>query len=207
MPVTEPVDVCLIDDDAAVLDSTGRMLEKAGLTVRACASVEGVLEGITDGAYRCVVSDVKMPGMSGLDLQRALTERKTCTPLILITGHGDIAMAVAAIKAGAADFMEKPFDAEKLVEAIRRAVADGSRQKAQRQTRAEMAARIAELTPRQRQVMELVVLGCSNKEIGARLGISARTVETYRLWVMERTGARNLAELVRMAMATERSDG
>jgi two-component system, LuxR family, response regulator FixJ len=205
--MSEPVDVCLIDDDEAVLDSTGRMLAKAGLSVQVCDSAEAFLQKLDKGECRCVVSDVKMPGMSGLELQQVLNKRAGGLPLILITGHGDVSMAVATIKAGAADFLEKPFDAERLVEAIRRAIAEGSRQKAQREARAEMAARIAELTPRQREVMDLVVLGYSNKEIAARLGISARTVETYRLWVMERTGARNLAELVRMAMALERVDG
>lgn len=205
--MSETIDVCVIDDDDAVLDSTCGVLERAGLTVRTYASAENFLADLDSGnEFRCIVCDVRMPGLSGLDLQRRLAERRTTAPLILITGHGDIAMAVGALKAGAADFIEKPFDAGRLVETIRRVVAEASRQQAQQQARADIAARVSELSPRQREVMALVVKGYSNKEIGARLGISARTVETYRLWVMERTGARNLAELVRMAMRLETAD-
>jgi two-component system response regulator FixJ len=151
----------------------------------------------------CVVSDVKMPGLSGLDLQRVLAEQQARIPLILITGHGDIAMAVAAVKAGAHDFLEKPFDDHTLLESIESALDEARRKKEHEETLHEFAARVGELSVRQRQVMDLAVKGYSNKEIAQELGISPRTVETYRAWVMEKTGARNLADLVRLAMRLE----
>jgi two-component system response regulator FixJ len=151
----------------------------------------------------CVVSDVKMPGLSGLDLQRLLAEQQARIPLILITGHGDIAMAVAAVKAGAHDFLEKPFDDQTLLESIENALDEARRKKAHADTLKEFADRVGELSARQRQVMDLAVKGYSNKEIAQELGISPRTVETYRAWVMEKTGARNLADLVRLAMRFE----
>ena len=124
-------------------------------------------------------------------------------PTILITGHGDVAMAVAAIKAGALDFIEKPFDEQRLLAVIQEAITVASRQQIDREELAAIAARVDELSERQRQVMQLAVQGYSNKEIAARLGISPRTVETYRAWVMQRTGARTLPDLVRMAMRLE----
>jgi two-component system response regulator FixJ len=151
----------------------------------------------------CIVSDVKMPGLSGLDLQRLLAEQQARIPLILITGHGDIAMAVAAVKAGAHDFLEKPFDDQTLLQSIESALDEARRKKAHEETLQEFSARVGELSVRQRQVMDLAVKGYSNKEIAQELGISPRTVETYRAWVMEKTGARNLADLVRLAMRFE----
>ncbi len=132
-----------------------------------------------------------------------LAEQQTRIPLILITGHGDIAMAVAAVKAGAHDFLEKPFDDQTLLESIESALDEARRKKAHEETLQEFAARVGELSVRQRQVMDLAVKGYSNKEIAQELGISPRTVETYRAWVMEKTAARNLADLVRMAMRLE----
>jgi two-component system response regulator FixJ len=202
--MTAQPDVCIIDDDPSVLDSLEALLESHGLVVGAHASAEAFLEridaGLTPGS---IVSDIRLGGMSGLDLQQELLRRRCRSPLILITGHGQVSMAVAAIKAGAEDFIEKPFDGEGLVEAIRRALAKASKEAEAERTREELAERIAQLSQRQREVMDLVVRGYSSKEIAAKLGISPRTVETYRLWIMERTGARNLAELVRMVMQVE----
>ena len=153
--------------------------------------------------FYCIVSDVRMPGMSGLDLVRELKSRKVGTPIVLITGHGDVDMAVAAIKVGAADFIEKPFDESRLLVSVRHAIAESQqREKADQQN--DLPARFESLTARQRQVMELAVAGLSNKEIGAQLKISPKTVENHRAWVMERIGARNIAELVRMAMKYDR---
>ena len=199
--------VCLIDDDEAVRDSVGLLLENHEFQVSSFASAEAFLTEMEKGLQpSCVVSDVKMPGLSGLDLQRVLAEQQAKIPLILITGHGDIAMAVAAVKAGAHDFIEKPFDDHRLLESIANALDKARRKKAHDDTLQEFAARIGELSVRQRQVMDLAVKGYSNKEIAQELGISPRTVETYRAWVMEKTGARNLADLVRLAMRLEAAD-
>jgi two-component system response regulator FixJ len=200
--------VCVIDDDEAVRDSVGLLLENHEFAVSSFASAEAFLNEMEGGLKAsCVVSDVKMPGLSGLDLQRVLTEQQSHVPLILITGHGDIAMAVAAVKAGAHDFIEKPFDDHRLLDSIANAVDVSRRKKAQDESLQEFAQRISELSVRQRQVMDLAVQGFSNKEIAQELGISPRTVETYRAWVMEKTGARNLADLVRLAMRLEAVDG
>lgn len=139
--------------------------------------------------------------MSGLELQRELRERDAAVPIILITGHGDIAMAVSAIKGGAFDFIEKPFDAERLVESIGLAVERGMRARIEHNERVRLQQQMSELSPRQLEVMWLVAEGLSNKEIALKLRISPRTVENYRAWVMEKMGAKNLADLVRKVMA------
>lgn len=205
--MTDSEQVCLIDDDEAVRDSVGLLLENHEFQVASFASAEAFLAEVKNGLKpACVVSDVKMPGLSGLELQRTLTEQQAKIPLILITGHGDIAMAVAAVKAGAHDFIEKPFDDHRLLDSITGALDEARRKKAHDDTLQEFAARIGELSARQRQVMDLAVKGYSNKEIAQELGISPRTVETYRAWVMEKTGTRNLADLVRLAMRLETID-
>lgn len=195
--------VVLIDDDAAVLQSLRMLLQHRGLTVHCFASGEGFLEEAGDDVFDCVVSDIRLPGMSGLDLQQELKRRRPEIPLILITGHGDIEMAVAAIKQGAVDFIEKPFDDDRLVASIGDAIERRKKLQTEQGERAELESRVAELSPRQREVMALVVQGYANKEIAHRLDISSRTVENYRAWVMEKMGARNLADLVRKALVLE----
>jgi two-component system response regulator FixJ len=197
--------IALIDDDAAVLDSLRMVLANRGMRAACFSSAEAFLAH-ADAPPACIVSDVRMPGMSGLELQNGLRDRAVAAPLILITGHGDIAMAVRAIKAGAFEFIEKPFDNEVLLEAIRRALASRARDQTQQDRTDDWAARARELSQRQRQVMGLVAQGLSNKEIALQLGLSPRTVENYRAWVMEKMGARNLAELVRMVVVLETSD-
>jgi two-component system response regulator FixJ len=195
--------IALVDDDAAVLDSLRMVLVNRGLHVECFASAADFLGRLGAISPGCIVSDVRMPGLSGLELQDELRARAITAPLILITGHGDIAMAVRAIKAGAFDFIEKPFDNEVLLDTIRRAVESGERARTQHDRMAELAARAGELSQRQRQVMALVVQGLSNKQIALRLGLSPRTVENYRAWVMEKMGADNLADLVRMVVVLE----
>ncbi|HEX5959344.1 MAG TPA: response regulator [Hyphomicrobiaceae bacterium] len=196
--------VALVEDDAAVLDSLRLLLESQGLTVRAFGSTEDFLASLPEAPPACVVSDVRLPGMSGIDLQRALKAQGRDLPVILITGHGDVAMAVAAMKEGAFDFVEKPYDAERLIAGIKQALAEGAEQRYRDGQLTELRERLAELSPRQREVMQLVAEGLSNKQIAHRLGISPRTVENYRAWVMERMGAGNVAELVRKVLMIER---
>jgi two-component system response regulator FixJ len=190
--------IALIDDDAAVLDSL-RLYFAAmlGYEVSAFREAQSLLNALSAGLKPdCIVSDIRMPGLSGLELQRELSARRSTIPLILITGHGDIEMAVTAIKAGAHDFLEKPFDEQRLLASIEEAVTQtGFRAE---QTAPALAARMAELSERQLQVMDLTARGLTNKQIAVQLGISPRTVETYRARVMERMGAKNLAELVRI---------
>jgi two-component system response regulator FixJ len=199
--------VALVDDDSAVLDSLRMVLEREGFAVACFASAHALLERFDEPHFRCIVSDVRMPGLTGLDLQRELGRRASSLPLILITGHGDIDMAVSAIKSGAFDFIEKPFDHQRLVESIRSAIADSRHRQSQQDELADTMARAAELSQRQREVMALVAEGLSNKEIGIRLGLSPRTVENYRAWVMEKMGANNLAKLVRMVVQIEAATG
>jgi len=195
--------VAVIDDDEAVLDSLRMMLTRCGFEVCSFNSAESYLAAGDQETACCVVCDVRLPDMSGLELQVELQTRKSQVPVILITGHGDIDMAVAAVKAGAHDFLEKPFSPDRLVEAIKGAVDKVRHRFADDRELQHLASRVRELSDRQKQVMDLAVKGLSNKEIAHHLQISPRTVETYRAWVMEKTGARNVAELVRMAMRLE----
>ena len=193
--------IALIEDDEAILRSLSMLLESRGVAVRAYGSAESFLADAESAPPQCVVSDIRMPGMSGLELQRELKARAAAVPVILITGHGDIAMAVQAIKQGAFDFIEKPFDDERLVASIAEALESGERARVEQTERAELEACVAQLSPRQVEVMHLVAEGFSNKEIAHRLNISPRTVENYRAWVMEKMGASNLAKLVRKVIA------
>ncbi len=204
MTMAKPIQIALIDDDEAVLNSLSLYFRSQQVATAGFATAQDFLAALgQEKQFDCIVSDVRMPGMSGLDLVRELKSRNVGTPIVLITGHGDVDMAVAAIKVGAADFIEKPFDESRLLVSVRHAIAESQqREKADQQN--DLPARFESLTARQRQVMELAVAGLSNKEIGAQLKISPKTVENHRAWVMERIGARNIAELVRMAMKYDR---
>lgn len=202
--MADRIHIALIDDDPAVLDSLRLYFAQQKVETSCFDAAEDFLAAVGRAeSFDCVVSDVRMPGVSGLDLVRQLNARGYLRPIILITGHGDIDMAVAAIKAGAFDFIEKPFDENRLLASINEAVEQGRRQTSDAAELERLRARFEQLSRRQRQVMELAATGLSSKEIGAQLQISAKTVENHRAWVMERIGARNLAELVRMAMRLE----
>jgi RNA polymerase sigma factor (sigma-70 family) len=199
--MADPIHIALIDDDAAVLDSLDLYFARQDVKTSCFKATEEFLAAVDQPMhFDCVVSDVCMPGMSGLDLVRHLNARGFTRPVILITGHGDIDMAVSAIKIGAFDFLEKPFDENRLLASIRNSVEKFRQQTSGAAEQEKLQARFNSLSARQRQVMELTVAGLSNKEIGKQLSISSKTVENHRAWVMERIGARNLAELVRMAM-------
>lgn len=193
--------VALIDDDSAVLHSMRLLIESRELPVACYESAEAFLEDLSETKPSCVVADVRMPGMSGLELQRVLKQRNHEAPLILISGHADVSMAVEALKEGAFDFFEKPYDGERLAASVNDAVQKGRRQSSENSERIDIAERLKALSPRQREVLEFVASGMSNKQIAAKLSISPRTVETYRAWVMERIGAQNVADLVRKVSA------
>jgi len=204
--MAEMLHVALVDDDEAVLDALRLLLSAKGMRPACFASAGAYLDGRGEhDRFDCIVADVRMPGMSGVDLVQHLQGEAASPPVLLITGHGDVDMAVAAIKLGATDFIEKPFDETRLLEAIRTA-ASTDRQKRDEAARfAELRLRYEGLSHRQRQVMTLATEGLSNKEIAQRLDISPRTVEIHRSWMMTRMTARNLAELVRMEMELNRT--
>jgi FixJ family two-component response regulator len=200
--MADPIHLALIDDDEAVLDALRHYLARRDTRTSCFKSAKDFLASL-DRAERfdCVVSDVRMPGMSGLDLVQHFNECSYAWPIILITGHGDVDMAVTAIKNGAFDFIEKPFDVARLLDCIHRAVEKTRQSESVAAELEKLQSRFDALSARQRQVMELVVTGLSSKEIGIKLTISPKTVENHRAWVMERVGARNVAELIRMAMS------
>jgi len=202
--------VHVVDDDQAVRDSLTMLLEAADLPARAYPDAETFLAQLgtapaTVPAPGCVVADVRMPGLSGLDLLRLLQERGVGLPLIVITGHADVAMAVQALKAGAADFIEKPFDDETFLNSVRDALDQGERSFRRRQRREQIETRARTLTPRENEVMARVVRGLPNKAVAADLSISVRTVEIHRARVMEKMRADSLSALVRMALELEPS--
>ena len=199
--MTGSVHIAVIDDDEAVLDSLRLYFARQNIETACFSLAKDFLAGIDRGQrFDCIVSDVRMPGMSGLELVHNVKTRGSAAPVILITGHGDVDMAVAAIKVGAFDFIEKPFDEARLLASIRNAIEQKQQPEIDAAEMEKLQSRFDTLSARQRQVMELAVAGLSNKEIGSKLKISPKTVENHRAWVMERIGARNIAELVRVAM-------
>ena len=196
--------IAVIDDDEAVLDALRLYFARQNLDTSCFADAEAFLACIKRGErFDCIVCDVRMPKMSGLELVKRLKDAGFNAPIILITGHGDIDMAVAAIKVGAFDFIEKPFDEARLLASIGNAMEKAREPAAGAAERKQLQTRFDTLSLRQRQVMELAAAGLSNKEIGSQLKISPKTVQNHRAWVMERIGARNVAELVRIAMKVQ----
>jgi len=198
MTVSEPT-VFIVDDDDAVRRFLSGLIESVELRVEAFASARDFLEAYEPGQPGCLVLDVRMPGMSGLELQRELADQAIDLPVIILTGHGNVQLAVHAMKAGAIDFVEKPFDNELLLDRIQKAVAENIRAASERIKRIEIAERLQLLTPRERGVLDLVVDGQTNKGVARHLDISEKTVEIHRANVMQKMQAKSLADLVKMA--------
>ncbi|MFT3907768.1 MAG: response regulator [Steroidobacteraceae bacterium] len=196
----KPTTIFIVDDDDAVRSSLRLLLRSVGLQAEVFASAQDFLAAHDHARAGCLVLDVRMPGMNGMEMQQALNQRGATLPVIFITGHGDVPMAVEAMQNGAFDFLQKPFSDQDLLERVHRALALDAERRSELAADAAIRARFAELTPREHEVMLLVTRGKANKVIGAELGVSQRTVEIHRAHVMEKMKARSLAELVRMAL-------
>ena len=199
--MTDKTVIHVIDDDAAMRDSLAFLLDVNGFGARVYDSATAFLSQAPIAQLTCVVSDIRMPGMNGIELVRKLRGEGTACPVILITGHGDVALAVEAMKAGAADFIEKPFDDAVLLDAIRAALEAHPVSPGDSAAKREAEAKLADLSPRERDVLRGLVAGKINKVIAHDLSISPRTVEVYRANLMAKTGARSMSELMRIALA------
>ncbi len=200
MPNTK---VYIVDDDEAVVDAIKMLLQSVDYAVETFSSPRAFLdvaEGISAG---CLVLDVRMPGMSGLELQQQLRQRGVPIPIIFITGHGDVPMAVQAMQAGAFDFLQKPFRDQDLLDRIGEALAQDKHRRTNLRHRDDVMSRLEQLTPREHEVLQLVAQGHANKVIAADLNLSQRTVEIHRARVMEKMEAKSLADLVRMMLIAE----
>jgi two-component system, LuxR family, response regulator FixJ len=198
-PMNDPV-IYVIDDDDSVRDSLNFLLSSSQFLVKTYDSASAFLESLSDIAFGCIITDVRMPGLSGIELLRRLRELQIKIPVIVVTGHGDVPLAVEAMKFGAADFFEKPFDSDSIVAAVRTALNNSERDADREAQKSELRDRLATLTPRERDVLEGLVEGKPNKTIAYDLGISPRTVEIYRANVMTKMSSGSLSELVRMVL-------
>ena len=193
--------VLIVDDDSDVRDSLRALLESAGFRVRDFDSAKKVLADADMRQGACLIADIRMPDMDGLELQEELKRQGIGLPVIVVTGHGDVPLAVRAMKAGAQDFIEKPFDSELMLESVKRAIAHSSGIRSQALLAEAAQDRVAALTARERQVLEHLVAGRPNKIIAYELDISPRTVEIHRAHLMEKMQAKSLSELIRLALA------
>jgi FixJ family two-component response regulator len=198
MKEQEPI-VFIIDDDRQVRDGLHSLIRSVGLRAESFASAQEFLQAKHPDVPACLILDVRMPGLSGLDLQLKLSDGDLRIPIIFITGHGDIPMSVRAMKEGAHEFLTKPVRSQDLLDAVQKAIASDHGQRKERAELKEIRARFQSLTPREKEVLDLVVAGLLNKQIADQLGTSELTVKTHRAHVMEKTGADSLAHLVRMA--------
>lgn len=199
--MVEKTTIFVVDDDEAARDSLQALLQARGFQVQTFESAAALLASIGKDTRGCVLTDVRMPGMDGLELQRRLADHML--PVVVMSGHGDIPMAVQAMRNGAIDFVEKPYSDDTILRAVEHAAAQIEPRARTMGAKAEAEGRLARLTPREREVLTLLVAGKQNKAIAHELAISPRTVEIHRANVMEKMGARSLSDLVRMALAAE----
>ena len=195
--------VHIIDDDQALRESLAFLLRTHQLEVRCFDSAKTFVDALPDASLGCVITDIRMPGMSGIDLLRRLKELKVSVPVIVITGHGDVSLAVEAMKIGAADFFEKPFNDDQLVASVRAALQQRQDQTKRGAERTEIEHRISKLSAREKDVLAGLIEGRANKQIAFDLGISPRTVEIYRANLMNKMQADSLSDLVRMALVVQ----
>ncbi len=195
--------VFVVDDDEAVRDSLRWLISSVNLEVETFASAQEFLDAFDPNRQGCLLLDMRMPGMSGLALLTKLRELGSNIPTIFLTGHGDVPMAVRALKAGAIDFLEKPYNDQALLDCIHNALEQSAQIHQLRSERHKIEKRFASLTPREQEVMDMVVEGLSNKQVGNNLSISIKTVETHRARIMEKMEAASVSHLVRMAIALE----
>ena len=200
----KPPTVFVVDDDDAVRTSLRLLLKSVGLPVETFASAQEFLDGFDGDRAGCLVLDIRMPGMSGLELQQRLNEIHSIVPIVFITGHGDVPMAVEAMQHGAVDFIQKPFRDQDLIDRINQALEKDRDNRAGLKERDAIRRRMQQLTPREREVLDLVTQGKANKVIAGDLNVSQRTVEIHRARVMEKMGASSLAHLVRMVIEADR---
>jgi two-component system response regulator FixJ len=200
--MTDEALISVVDDDADVRDSIRLLLESANFSVKAYGSAKQFLSEKVPGA--CLIADIRMPEMDGLALQEEIANRGSGLPVIIITGHGDVPLAVRAMKAGAVDFIEKPFDDEQLLTSVGRAIEIGRKTRSKAAEAAAAERLLALLTPRERTVLDQLVIGRSNKVAAYELGISPRTVEIHRAHIMDKMNARSLSDLVRVSLAASK---
>lgn len=195
--------VFVIDDDQEVRNALELLMESVGLPASTYESAQAFLDAFDPGLPGCIVLDVRMPGMSGMDLQARLVAEKLHPPVVIITGHGDVPMAVRAVQAGAVDFIEKPFNDQALLDSVHKAIEQDARHRGEASRLSELVKRHESLTPREREVLKLVASGQRNKVIAADLNVTQSTVEAHRAKVMEKMDAHSLSDLMRMVLALE----
>lgn len=201
--MTEEITIFIIDDDDEVREALQLLMESVGLPVEVFSSAAGYLEVFDQNRSGCIILDVRMKGMTGLELQEALQAYPLCPPIIMITGHADVPMAVAAVQAGVTDFIEKPFNDQVLLDSIHRAIETDAERRGKALQIVEIQAKMDKLTNREKEVMDMVVVGKRNKVIAYDLGISQSTVEAHRAKVMEKLEAKSLSDLMRMTLSLQ----
>lgn len=199
--MSEQITVFIVDDDEEVRDSLKLLIESVGLDTETYDSAQSYLDSFDGSRAGCLILDVRMKGMSGLSLQEQLSKKPICPPIIIITGHGDVQMAVRAVKAGASEFLEKPFNEQELLDSIHVAIERDAEQRGRASRLAEIQSKVNNLTEREKEVMELIATGMQNKNIASELHISQSTVEAHRSKVMDKMEARTLSDLMRMIIS------